>query len=258
MDVAIALRAVTRIRPHDRPPSGGVINTPVTDDNATPENGWDRRRRRVARHIEGVALELFADLGYANVTMTMIAEAAGVGLRTVARYFPQKEDLLLAVPRETQRQTLIAVPNLAGDPDPLTGLIEQYQRLARENSDAIPRFSAWIRAVSTSPELWSRAIGDNTTVLEHHLAEYVAQALGVDPEEDVRPLALSAAVLAAVDAMNRFKASREELKDVPALLGVIIESLRTDFARLHDQRDTSAKPANRCQHANHRRGRAET
>jgi AcrR family transcriptional regulator len=192
------------------------------------------RRRRVARHIEEVALALFAERGYANVTVAEIARAAGVGARTVARYFPLKEDLLLATPRETQRSALEALRGLAGEADPLGALIREYQRLARLHAGEIPRFDAWSQAIVTAPELWAKVRGENMIALERPLACYMAEALGVDIDDDVRPLALASAALAAVDAINRFKADRTG-GDVHEMLETVLLSLRTDFARLRTQ-----------------------
>ena len=49
-----------------------------------------------AAAIAGAALDLFADRGFASVTIADVATAAGVGERTVYRYFPDKEELLFA------------------------------------------------------------------------------------------------------------------------------------------------------------------
>ena len=208
---------------------GATMNQPSASDDASG-SGWEQRRRRINQHIEDAAVDLFAARGYHNVTVADVAEAAGVGVRTVARYFPQKQDLLLARPRDAQARTLEALPRLAGQPDPLSGMIEQYQRLARIHAPDIPRFDAWTRAIVTAPDLWGKVLGENLIVLEQALASHVADALGVGVDDDVRPRALAAALLAAVDAMNRFKAGRDD--DVHVLLDTVIRSLRTDFAEL--------------------------
>ncbi len=45
--------------------------------------------------IQSTAVELFVADGFANVTMQAIADAAGVGVATVYRYFGTKEDLVI-------------------------------------------------------------------------------------------------------------------------------------------------------------------
>src|ERR1700683_4396678 len=54
----------------------------------------ERRRRRQAGAIERVALKLFAERGYASVTIDQIATAAEISPRTFFRYFENKEDVL--------------------------------------------------------------------------------------------------------------------------------------------------------------------
>jgi AcrR family transcriptional regulator len=53
-----------------------------------------KARRRTA--IIGAALELFADRGYDGTTIADIAAAAEVAPRTVAMYFPSKQDIAMA------------------------------------------------------------------------------------------------------------------------------------------------------------------
>lgn len=68
-----------------------------------------RQRKRVATEqaIVDAAMKLFARGGYAATTVDDIAAAAGVGRRTLFRYFPTKEDILLD-PRRLDRQAMLA------------------------------------------------------------------------------------------------------------------------------------------------------
>ena len=55
----------------------------------------ERRKRRTRQAIQKAALELFAERGYRETTISDIAERAEVAPRTVTVHFPAKEELLL-------------------------------------------------------------------------------------------------------------------------------------------------------------------
>lgn len=55
-----------------------------------------RKRERTRELIQQTALKLFAAHGYRETTISAIAEASDVAVRTVTVHFPAKEDLLLA------------------------------------------------------------------------------------------------------------------------------------------------------------------
>jgi AcrR family transcriptional regulator len=54
----------------------------------------ERRKRRTRQAIQTAALELFAERGYRETTISDIAERADVAPRTVTVHFPAKEELL--------------------------------------------------------------------------------------------------------------------------------------------------------------------
>ncbi|MFT4919109.1 MAG: AcrR family transcriptional regulator [Zhongshania aliphaticivorans] len=57
-----------------------------------------RRRRILSREIEEIAIALFIENGYDNVTTSEIASAADISNRTFFRYFPSKEAILISIP----------------------------------------------------------------------------------------------------------------------------------------------------------------
>lgn len=58
-------------------------------------------RNAVTGRIASTALDLFTERGFAAVTMDDVARAAGVSVRSVHRYFPSKEDLVIGDPAPT-------------------------------------------------------------------------------------------------------------------------------------------------------------
>ena len=78
--------------------------------------------------IVHTAVELFAERGYAAVTMADIASAVGLARTSLYRYFPDKDHILLAWLRTE-----------------IDGLIEQSQVIAAADRPAIERLADWFR-----------------------------------------------------------------------------------------------------------------
>ncbi|PPF70488.1 TetR family transcriptional regulator [Clavibacter michiganensis] len=62
--------------------------------SASPERAAGRPVAIDAAELARVAIALFAERGYDAVSMADVAEAAGVGRRSLFRYFPSKADLV--------------------------------------------------------------------------------------------------------------------------------------------------------------------
>jgi AcrR family transcriptional regulator len=106
--------------------SGDDMEAEVGPDELTPEEfdryvaatapsddgvrGLRARKKLLAgTHIARTAAGLFLREGYANVSIAMVAEAAGVSKMTVTNYYRRKEDLLLDGPHLDLRDMARAV-----------------------------------------------------------------------------------------------------------------------------------------------------
>lgn len=65
-------------------------------DIEQPKNLRSRTRERLRQEVAGLALELFIQRGFEEVTAEEIARASGICSRSFFRYFPTKEDAALA------------------------------------------------------------------------------------------------------------------------------------------------------------------
>jgi AcrR family transcriptional regulator len=155
-----------------------------------------RRRDEVSKEYEKIALDLFATRGFRNVTVADIADAAGVTPRTIFRYFPTKEDLLLALPRRATKVQLAALAELEPSDDPVGAVWQLFVDLSlrRPSPTAIRR---WYRAVNDVPEATARMQGERAALIEDALADYIARSWELDPTADVRPRVLAASLQAA-------------------------------------------------------------
>ena len=70
----------------------------AVDPTTNSNDGWARRRARIAGEIERAALELFSQRGPDNVTVEQISQRAGISVRTFFRYFRTRDDIMFALP----------------------------------------------------------------------------------------------------------------------------------------------------------------
>ncbi|MFI6858464.1 TetR family transcriptional regulator [Streptomyces sp. NPDC050421] len=161
----------------------------------TPERR-SRKARRTRDTLAQAAFELVLDRGLRDVTVEEIAERADVDRRTFSRYFTSKEDAVLDSVRgdgDRINDALRARP--AGEP-PLTA----YRRavldwLADPEAEAWhrrPRIFELLVLAEQEPTLYAAFHHIRVDAQEDSLA-IVADRLGVDPRQDIRPAVTVAA-----------------------------------------------------------------
>ncbi|MDI9979533.1 TetR family transcriptional regulator [Rhodococcus sp. IEGM 1307] len=67
----------------------------MDDSETKPGLVRDIARDAVRAHVTAVAVHLFDELGFENVTIDQLSEAAGISRRTFHRYFSAKEDVIV-------------------------------------------------------------------------------------------------------------------------------------------------------------------
>ena len=151
----------------------------------------------VAREIEEVAITLFAERGYENVTAADIAEAMGVSRRTFFRYFASKDQILQAHAVRLQARVIRAFERRPSDEPAAVALcnafldtadVAQGERESMQLRNRVLRDyqeqSGW---VAMSPEI------------ARELAELVAARMKLDANTDVRPRLIVTAIWTAAD-----------------------------------------------------------
>jgi AcrR family transcriptional regulator len=178
-------------------------------------SGWQNRRRALFDEYERVALVLFAERGFRGVTIEEVAEAAGVSARTLFRYFPTKDDYLLAFPRRELERTRSAIGTLAPHSSPLPVVWAAVWARFDDGDIDVDGLSLWRAAASEAPDVVNRVRGERQETLIDLVSEYCAVCLGVDSARDVRPRLyggiIAGADMALIELLGRSELRRTEL-----------------------------------------------
>ncbi|MFJ8600314.1 TetR/AcrR family transcriptional regulator [Streptomyces shenzhenensis] len=108
------------------------------------------------QRLKQAALELYLERGYDNVTVTHIAERAGLTRRSYFRYFPDKREVLFAGSERLPPALAEAV--LAADPDaaPLTAALDALARVGAQLTEHMDGATQRRAVIDASPELQER------------------------------------------------------------------------------------------------------
>jgi AcrR family transcriptional regulator len=182
---------------------------PVTTEQPDRQN---RRKRRTRQAIQTAALQLFAERGYRQTTITDIAERADVAPRTVTVHFPAKEELLFdAEPFTLDSLSTRLAARAPGEPalhalrDWMASTMTQA-----ETSGPEPDGRFWERRalrahiITTEPELRGRARASY-----YPFERVLAEAIGNDLGQPANTLIPRLAALSAVAGLRELYESDE-------------------------------------------------
>jgi AcrR family transcriptional regulator len=185
--------------------------------NGIEESGWSRRRNLLQAKYEQIAWRLFADRGFRDVTVDEIAEAAGVSARTLFRYFPSKDDFLLAFTRRGSQALVDSIEALEPSPDPLQQVWQLIREHSIENPQDVRLLRLWRRAAEDAPETHARVRGERVHDLTEAVTAYFAKSMGVHGTDIPDPRLLAGLVvgieMAVVEMWGRSNLSLLELLD---------------------------------------------
>ncbi|KAA5834525.1 TetR family transcriptional regulator [Saccharopolyspora hirsuta] len=158
-----------------------------------------RKKQRTRAALIDAGLDLFLANGYEATNVDEIAAAVEVSSRTFFRYFASKEDIALAKGAEFDELLLDALTSRPAEEPPLTALRHAMLGMLREAAadSGVQRFLSTQHLINKTPALLAgnlrRAAGT-----EERLTTEIARRQGVDPDQDMRPRVLVAAVCGAL------------------------------------------------------------
>ena len=184
----------------------------------------DRKKAETREALRWAALRLALEHGYEQLTVEAITETADVSVRTFFNYFTAKDDALFAPDpdgAEALAVELAARPN--GEP-PVAALRAVFGQLAESFVEREPMWQARMELVRANPQLWPRMFA-GFTAFERVLTEAVAARTGGDPDVDLYPGVVAAAVVGAMRvAMAHWRAASDQAS-LPDLLTAAFDVL---------------------------------
>lgn len=184
----------------------------------------ERRKRATRQALIDAATTLCLERGFDAVTVTEIAEAAGVSPATAFNYFPTKESLILDVPDALLKSLHQALADaetppvhamlqvLAGELDNLISWLEAQQDRVWA-FEAVQRFEAMVRDTPGLQAHYRNMLNRMATVACQALA-YRSGADPQDPEPQIAAVALLGLWPVQVDASCRALESAETAQQV--------------------------------------------
>ena len=149
-----------------------------------------KRSQMMVDALEGVALRLFEQRGFAAVTVDEIAWEAQISPRTFYRYFPAKEDVLQVHIDRRSKALGVALSARPDDEPPLLSLrLALTEVLSAEDDGAVRR---WIAVVQATPSVLRGVVGGLQLKTQRVMAEFFASRLGL-PNGALVPTMLAAA-----------------------------------------------------------------
>jgi AcrR family transcriptional regulator len=117
----------------------------------------ERQRNALRADIERVAIRLFGEHGFDQVTTEAIAEAVGISPSTFFRHVPSKEHLLLAATQRGRAQIIATFRGSPADQPVAEALAEAILTRTAQFVDDDEGVEVWRRAMASAPSGLRRA-----------------------------------------------------------------------------------------------------
>jgi len=158
-----------------------------------------KRSEMMVTELEAVALRLFEQRGFNDVTVEDIASEAHISVRTFYRYFPAKDDVLqLRIERRAERLAAALAARPADEPPMHSLRLALVEAVGAEDLDLLRR---WTAVVAATPVVLRGVLGGIMLKGHRVVAEFFGERLGLASDALV-PTMLAAAVGGVVQATH--------------------------------------------------------
>lgn len=156
-----------------------------------------KRSEMMSSELESVALRLFEQRGFSDVTIEEIAAEANISPRTFYRYFPAKEDVLqLQIDRRAEALR-VAMAERPADEPPLHSLRMALVEVVSVEDMAL--LKSWITVIHNTPSVLRAVVGGIHLKRQQMIAEFFSSRMRLPPDSIV-PMMLAAAAEGVIQA----------------------------------------------------------
>ena len=156
-----------------------------------------KRSEMMASELEAVALRLFEERGFGEVTVEEIASEAHISVRTFYRYFPSKEDVLQLQIDQRSDALRAALSARPAEEPPLHSLRLALEEVVSAEDMALLR--RWIAVIVATPSVLRGVLGGIQLKGHRVIAEFFGARLGM-PSDALVPTMLAAAAGGVIQA----------------------------------------------------------
>jgi AcrR family transcriptional regulator len=191
----------------------------MTNSHPTqPPTLGDYKRYAVQQQVSRVALELFFERGFDQITVDEIAKASGMSRTTFFRYFATKEDVVLFGNEQVGMLVLAALKERPTTESAWAALRAALEK-ASGRVDMPDGGLRFVQMVIATPSIRRRHLEKQRAwhdLLAPEIRRWLPAHSG--PQPDVRPNALVSAAFACLEAAVEAWAASDGSADLPALL----------------------------------------
>jgi len=156
-----------------------------------------QRSEMMVSELEAIALRLFEQRGFDDVTVEDIASEARISVRTFYRYFPSKEDVFQQQIARRSAGLRAALEARPLDEPPMHALrVALTEQISAEDTELLRR---WIAVIATTPSVVKSVLGGIQLNSQRVISEFFGLRLGLSNDALV-PTMLAAAAQGVIQA----------------------------------------------------------
>jgi AcrR family transcriptional regulator len=173
-----------------------------------------RKKERTKRQLAEAAADLFYERGYAATTIDDIVAAVEVSPRTFFRYFPTKEDLVVALGTTSLDLFLDALRNRPAEESLQVAVAEAVEQSLAAGWEDTSRVRSFLALLQETPALRARWL-EEAYGKRDRMAAVIAERTGTHPA-DLRNLIIAGAITLTINTALQTWADQEaEAKPSP-------------------------------------------